>query len=200
MDNDDFLFSSTVVALLKGVVNNTGKDKLWTTIKEKRWAIEEYVSKIGLALVVHEDDGYAYLKQRNDEDEEKILPRLMQKRQVDFRTSLVLVLLRKEMIELNKLGNSERFIITQTSFYETIIPYLKETTDEVKQKKEIDLVLKKVQEMGFIKILNNKDNDIEIFQLVRGFVTAQLVEDVDVKLKEYLKYNSADEEETGGDE
>lgn len=190
MDNDDFLFSSTVVALLKGVVYATSKDKIWETVKEKQAFIEDYVSKMGLTLVVHNEDGYAYLKQRVYTNDEKDIPKLVSKRQLNFITSLALVLLRKEMIELNKRGNGERYVVSKESFIDKMLPYFKNATDEVKQKKEIESTLNKIEDMGFIRFLDNKDKDFEILLIVRGFVNAQLLEDVDTKLKEYMEYNS----------
>lgn len=190
MEDDDLLFSSAVVALFKGVVYETGKDKIWTTIKDKQAIIEDYVSKIGLTLVIHSEDGYAYLKQRTYENEEKAIPRLIAKRQMNFTTSLVLVILRKEMIEIHKRGNDERFIMSRALLIDKMLPYLKETTDEVKQKKEIEATLNKIAEMGFIRFLDNKDKDFEILLTVRGFVNAQLLKDIDAKLKEYMDYNS----------
>lgn len=190
MNNDDFLFSSAIVSLLKGVVYATGKDKIWETVKEKQTSIEDYVSKMGLTLVVHNEDGYAYLQQRVYDNDEKAIPKIVAKRQMNFITSLALVLLRKEMIELNKIGNGERFIMSKQLFIDKMLPFFKNATDEVKQKREIEITLNKLAEMGFVRFLDNKDDDFEILLIVRGFVNAQLLEDVDTKLKEYMEYNS----------
>lgn len=190
MDNDDFLFSSAVVSLLKGVVYQTSKDSIWETVKEKQTLIDDYVSKMGLTLIVHDDDGYAYLKQRTYEDDEKQIPKLVARRQFNFITSLSLVLMRKEMIEINKTSNVDRFIMSKQSFVEKMLVYLKNTTDEVKQKKEIESTLNKLSEMGFIRFLDNKYDEFEILLIVRGFVNAGLLGDIDTKLKEYIEYNS----------
>ena len=102
MDINEYAFSEAVLALLKGVVNEASDVRIWNTILEQQVYIEDYVSKIGLQLIISTQHGYAYLKQIDYGEEQKPLPRLMTKRQLKYLTSLILVLLRKELIELNK--------------------------------------------------------------------------------------------------
>ncbi len=188
MEKSDYEFSVAVVALLKGIVSEATHSKIWNTILENQIYIEEYVSRIGLRLIIQHQDGYAYLKQREYEDDEMEIPRLVSRRQLKYLTSLILVLLRKELIELNKGEISERNIISKAEIIEKVKPYLKDTNDEAKQKKEIETEIKRIEDIGFIRLLKNSSDRYEILPLVRGFVDAQWLENFDYKLMEYMDY------------
>lgn len=190
VDKNNLSFSTSLVALLKGFVNETTQPKLWNNILEKQMQIEDYVSKIGLTLVIQGQDGYAYLMQRKYYNEEEELPRLISKRQLSFGISLMLVLLRKELMEINKSNSDERFIISKQEIEEKVRPYLKDSTDEIKLKREIESNIKKIDEMGFIRRLKDSNTQYEILPIVRGFVDTQWLEDFDGRLQEYMDYYS----------
>ncbi len=184
---DDILFSKTLVALFKGVVSENKQTKEWSVIISNQVKIEDYIMKLGLTLVIQKQDGYAYLKQRVYEDDEIEIPRLIAKRPLGFSTSLILVLLRKEFAEMNKIGVNERFVLSENDIIEKVKPYMKETNDEVKQRKDIIRCIKQVEDMGFLIRLKETDQ-FEIVSLIRGFVDAQWLEDFDEKLLEYKNY------------
>lgn len=117
METNEYQYSQALVSLFKGVVNSEKSPKSWDIINNEQLRIEEYVGKLGLTLMIQKQDGYAYLKQRIYENEEKAMPRLVAKRQLGFTTSLLLVLLRKEFAELNRLDSSELLVL---SFIETL--------------------------------------------------------------------------------
>ncbi len=184
---EDILFSKTLVALFRGVVSENKQTKEWNTIISNQVKIEDYIMKLGLTLIIQKQDGYAYLKQRVYEDDEIEIPRLIAKRQLGFSTSLILVLLRKEFAEMNKIGINERFVLSENDIIEKVKPYMKETNDEVKQRKDIIRCIKQVEDMGFLIRLKETDQ-FEIVSLIRGFVDAQWLEDFDKKLSEYKNY------------
>ena len=188
MDSNEYLFSEAVVTLLKGIVNQASDTRIWNTILEQNVYIESYVSKIGLRLIIQREDGYAYLKQNNGEEDGKSIPRLINRRQLKYLTSLILALLRKEMMELNKNSDLGRYVISKESIIERMGPYLKYTNDEVKQRKEIESEINAIEKMGFIRLLKNSNDEYEILPVLRGFVDAQWLQEIDEKLEEYANY------------
>ena len=197
----DLSQSHVLVALLKGVVSKAVHPKLWPTLLDSRLALEEYLSKIGLTLIIQEQDGCAYLKQKSYENEGEEIPRLIPRRQLPFLTSLLLVLFREEMVEQSKGDMNGRFICGKEAIIEKTLPYLKESSDNVKQRREVESSLKKIEEMGFIHSLNSADSDYEILPLVRGFVDAQWLDDFDNKLQAYKSHHhKGGEVEEGDDE
>ncbi|PID67206.1 MAG: hypothetical protein CR959_01385 [Fusobacteriales bacterium] len=189
-DQSNNEISVAIVSLLKGVVNENTHVKIWNTILDNKIYINDYVSKIGLKLTIFEQDGYAYLEQREYEDDENPIPRLVSKRQLKYLTSLILVLLRKELIELHKDSIVERNIISKEQIIEKVSPYLKDTNDEVKQKKEIATEIKRIEEMGFIRSLKKSVDSYEILPIIRGFIDAQWLENFDDKLNDYMVYGT----------
>jgi hypothetical protein len=194
MDLNEYAFSEALIALLKGIVNEASDVRIWNTILEQQVYIEDYVSKIGLQLIISNQDGYAYLTQIDYREEQKPLPRLITKRQLKYLTSLILVLLRKELIEMNKNSDLGRYVISKTSIIEKVLPYLKDTNDEAKQQKEIETEINAIEKMGFIRLIKNSNDDYEIIPLLRTFIDAQWLQDFDEKLKTYIDYAKGDSE------
>ena len=194
MDLNEYAFSEAFIALLKGIVNEASDVRIWNTILEQQVYIEDYVSKIGLQLIISNQDGYAYLTQIDYREEQKPLPRLITKRQLKYLTSLTLVLLRKELIEMNKNSDLGRYVISKTSIIEKVLPYLKDTNDEAKQRKEIETEINAIEKMGFIRLIKNSNDDYEIIPLLRTFIDAQWLQDFDEKLKAYIDYAKGDSE------
>lgn len=194
MDLNEYAFSEALIALLKGIVNEASDVRIWNTILEQQVYIEDYVSKIGLQLIISNQDGYAYLTQIDYREEQKPLPRLITKRQLKYLTSLILVLLRKELIEMNKNSELGRYVISKTSIIEKVLPYLKDTNDEAKQRKEIETEINAIEKMGFIRLIKNSNDDYEIIPLLRTFIEAQWLQDFDEKLKTYIDYAKGDSE------
>ena len=194
MDLNEYAFSEALIALLKGIVNEASDVRIWNTILEQQVYIEDYFSKIGLQLIISNQDGYAYLTQIDYREEQKPLPRLITKRQLKYLTSLILVLLRKELIEMNKNSDLGRYVISKTSIIEKVLPYLKDTNDEAKQRKEIETEINAIEKMGFIRLIKNSNDDYEIIPLLRTFIEAQWLQDFDEKLKTYIDYAKGDSE------
>ena len=188
MEKNAILLSSALVALLKGVVSESKQLKIWNTIIDKQIQISDYFSQIGLNLIVQSQDGYAYLKQKDYEDDEDVIPRIIPRRQLNFMTSLLLVILRKEIIELGKINSDEKYVISQQDIILKIKDFLNDTTDEAKQRREIESTIKKIEEMGFIRTLDNSNMQYEILPLIRSFVDAQWLGDFNTKLDEYNSY------------
>jgi hypothetical protein len=75
--------------------------------------VSEYVSVMGLSLLVDESEGYAFLKYRETEGEEEVLPRLIGRRQLSYPVSLLLALLPQRLAEFDASGEDTRLIISR---------------------------------------------------------------------------------------
>ena len=150
--------------------------------------MEDYVSKIGLTLIVDQTDGYAYLKQQTFTEDHLEIPRLIPRHPLSYPVSLLLVLLRKQLLEFDSKGNEQRFILSKQDIIEKLRPYLADTSNEVKQAKEIESYIKRIEDMGFVRRLKGSDDQYEILRIIRGFVDAQWLADMDDLLKTYQTY------------
>lgn len=188
MDKRSQEFSTTLVALLKGFVVESTNTKIYQYILDNQLVIEDYVSRIGLSLMIQEEDRVAYLRQRVYENEEEFIPRIVSRHPLSYGASVLLVLLRKEVIEINQNESDSRVIISRDDIIDKIKPYIFSTNDEAKRDREIDRHIQTINDLGFIRLLKGSSTQYEVLPIIRGFVDAQLLEDVDKKLSEYLKY------------
>ena len=188
MDKSSQEFSTTLVALLKGFVVESTNTKIYQYILDNQLVIEDYVSRIGLSLMIQEEDRVAYLRQRVYENEEEFIPRIVSRRPLSYGASVLLVLLRKEVIEINQNESDSRVFISRDDIIDKIKPYIFSTNDEAKRDREIDRHIQTINDLGFIRLLKGSSTQYEVLPIIRGFVDAQLLEDVDKKLSEYLKY------------
>ena len=85
---------SAVVALLKGVVYRDTHERVWHDLLAQRSQVSDYVSVIGLQLLVDEAEGYAYLRSREAEEGDPEPPPLVARRSLSFHVRLLLALLR----------------------------------------------------------------------------------------------------------
>ena len=186
MDKINIDLSNAYISLLKGIVIKENKEKIWDTILNYRNQIEDYFRHLGLKLRKYEEEGYCYLQQ--DEDEElKDLFKLVPKVQLSLHLSLLLATLRKYMYESTANGD-EKIVISKEEIFLRMKSYLKETSNEVKQEKEIESYLKKIEEMKFIRKLKHSDDKYEVLRLISSFVDAQWLDDLNKHLVEYKDF------------
>ena len=178
--------SNACISLLKGIIIKENKEKIWDTILNYRNQIEDYFRQLGLTLKLYEEEGYCYLQQIEDDETNNLL-KLVPKVSLSLHLSLLLVSLRKYMLESTANGD-EKIVISKEEIFIKMKNYLKETSNEIKQEKEITSYIKKVEDMKFIRKLKNSDNKYEILRLLASFVDAQWLDDLDKRILEYKEY------------
>ena len=178
--------SNAYISLLKGVIIKENKEKIWDTILNYINQIEDYFRQLGLTLKLYEEEGYCYLQQIEDDETDNLL-KLVPKVSLSLHLSLLLVSLRKYMLESTANGD-EKIVISKEEIFIKMKNYLKETSNEIKQEKEITSYIKKVEDMKFIRKLKNSDNKYEILRLLASFVDAQWLDDLDKRIIEYKEH------------
>ena len=186
MNEINIELSNAYISLLKGIITKENKEKVWDTILNYRNQIEDYFRQLGLTLKLYEEEGYCYLQQIEDDETNNLL-KLIPKTQLSLHLSLLLVSLRKYMLESTANGD-EKIVISKEEIFIKMKNYLKETSNEIKQEKEITSYIKKVEDMKFIRKLKNSDNKYEILRLLASFVDAQWLDDLDKRILEYKEY------------
>ena len=186
MNEINIELSNAYISLLKGIIIKENKEKIWDTILNYRNQIEDYFRQLGLTLKLYEEEGYCYLQQIEDDEANNLL-KLVPKTQLSLHLSLLLVSLRKYMLESTANGD-EKIVISKEEIFIKMKNYLKETSNEIKQEKEIISYIKKVEDMKFIRKLKNSDNKYEILRLLASFVDAQWLDDLDKRIIEYKEH------------
>jgi len=175
-----------IILLLKGVFYKKEDEKaFFEMLVNSRGAIEEYLETIGLMLKIEENDGYAYLQNLEYSDDEEALPKLIPNRALSYKVSLLCVLLRKKIAQFESQSENERAIVRKEDIVSELLLFLDLKFNEVKVQKDIEAVIKKVEDLGFLKPLKTDEESYEILPAIKSFVDAQWLYDFDKKLQEY---------------
>ena len=175
-----------ITTLLKGIFYKTDNEKAWAELIESSYGvIKDYFEIINLELLLDEGEGYAYLKNIEHEDESQRVPKLIQNRELSYKVSLLCVLLRKEIVDFDMQNENSRAVISKEDIKKQILLYLPQKFNEVKVSKEIDVIIKKVEDLGFLKKLKNTEENYEIKRAIKAFVDASWLDKFNEKLLEY---------------
>jgi hypothetical protein len=182
--------SALVVGLLKGVLYRENDEKLWSALLNLQARVRDYVSVMGLELVLDEAEGYSFLRSRPvDENapEADDMPRLMARRPISFPVSLLLALLRKKLAEFDAGGGDTRLILTRDDIVELVRTFLPDSSNEAKLVDQIDGNINKVVELGFLRRIKETGGvpSFEIRRILKAFVDAQWLSEFDARLGAY---------------
>jgi hypothetical protein len=180
--------SALLVTLLKGVIYRDKNPDLWQSLSGLYAQVAEQGAILGLDCVVDENEGYAYFRQKDTEEGETAIPRLVQKRQLSYSVSLLCVLLRKKIVETDAGGDASRVILTREQIIDLMRIYMPDMGNEVKMIEQIDTALRRVIEMGFIRTLEHGKDTYEVRRILRAFVDADWISSLDEKLESYREY------------
>ena len=192
--------SALVVPLLKGVIYKETDAGLWNALYSLQARVRDYVSVLGLELVLDEAEGYAFLRSRpqngdgdvgGDDPAAGKLPRLIVRRPLSFPVSLLLALLRKKLAEFDASGGDTRLILSRDQIVETVRVFLPENSNEAKLVDQIDTHLNKIIELGFLRRLKSAQTGqsaaFEVRRILKAFVDAQWLADFDARLDGYQR-------------
>lgn len=173
-----------LIHLLKGVLYREQMPNRWQELLQLESQVRDYLSVIGLELDLDDTEGFAYLRQReaNDNDE---LPRLVSRRPLSYAASLLCVLLRKRLLEADAGSGELRTMITRTEIIDRVRIFLPESSNEARIEEQIDTHIRKVVDMGFLRELNEQRETYEIRRVLKAFVDAEWLADFNERLEEY---------------
>jgi hypothetical protein len=185
--------SALVIGLFKSVLYREGDATEWNALVQLQARVRDYVSVLGLDLVLDESEGYAFLRSRTDGDEDAAtakLPRLIARRPLSFPVSLLLALLRKKLAELDSGGGDTRLVLTRDQIVEMIRVFLPDTSNEAKLIDQIETQLNKIVELGFLRRMKATATGAtgtayEVRRILKAFVDAQWLADFDARLAAY---------------
>lgn len=176
-------YSLSAITLLKGILYDHQKEA-WQNLLQHEAAVKKYFATLALDVYIDKSEGYAYLLQKELE-EEALLPKLAEKRQLNFFTSLLCIVLRKYLLEQDAQGGSVRAIISQQDIINRTKIFLPAATDEAKQEDRIVTTINKVIEIGFLRKLDDNASNYEVHRIIKGFINADVIEDTLQRLKRH---------------
>jgi len=180
-------YSKAIVKLLKGVVERNSN--VWEDVILYQNEIQEYISQVGLELILKKDDGFAFVKQFED-SEGKTLG-MVTRRQIGFETSIVLMVLRQTLEEFdsNPTQLAKEKFITDSEIKDELELFLQEGYNKLKFQKDLDSYIKKAAELGYLKEISKNENDTkyQIHRIIKEKITLDILQDFKSKLQEYVE-------------
>jgi len=165
--------SVVLVSLLKGVIDRGDHEARWASLLRWESRVRDHVAVLGLDLVIAEEDGYAFLRQRDTDDvDDEGIPRLIHRRPLSYPVSLVLALLRRRVAEHDAASGEARVVVSVDEVEGLVQPYLPSGPDEAKQRDRVESYLKQIAKLGFIRFLRGDESRFEVRRLINSFVTA----------------------------
>lgn len=188
--------SLVLINLLKGVLYQEQDPKTWQQLMNLQAQVRDYVSVLGLELMLDEAEGFAWLRTRSTNEGDAELPRLVGRRQLSYPVSLLIALLRRKLAEFDAGGGDTRLILSRDDIVELMRTFMPPGSTETRLVDQIDAHLNKVIDLGFARRLRGQEQMIEVRRILKAFVDAQWLEDFDQRLQAYQQHISPDTEET----
>lgn len=181
-------YSKAIVKLLKGSIQRTSN--VWEDVVNYQTEIQDYISQIGLELIVKKEEGFAFVKQFEDSEGNTL--GLITRRQIGFEISIVLVVLRQSLEEFDSNPTQyqvfEKFI-TDSEIKDEVELFLPEKFNRVRFIKELDGYIKKIVEYGYLSEVNRKENETkyQIQRIIKEKVTLDILQEFKTKLQGYVE-------------
>jgi len=181
-------YSKAIVKLLKSPVERNSP--VWDDVVNYQIEIQDYISQIGLELIVKKDEGFAFVKQYEDSEGNTL--GLIVRRQIGFETSIILVVLRQSLEEFDsnptQFQVAEKFI-TDSEIKEELELFLQEGYNRLRFLKDLDKYIKNVVDLGYLKEVSKKDNQTkyQIHRIIKEKITLDILQEFKTKLHEYVE-------------
>jgi hypothetical protein len=185
--------STVLVTLMKGVTYRDAAPDVWQSLVAAAPRVRDYVQLLGLELVLDEAEGYAYLRQRPAVEGETEIPRLVVRRQLGYQLSLLLVLLRKKLAEFDAQSGDTRLVLSRDEIVDLVRVFLPDSANEARLLDRIDSQINKVIELGFLRRLRGRDDQFEVQRILKAFVDAQWLGDLESRLVDYRAHVAQDD-------
>lgn len=138
----------------------------WLTLRGHLEEVRRYFREIGQELVFDEAEGYAFIRQLEAEGDERV-PRLTQRRPLSYVATLLLVMLREELLRFDAApGDSLRLVKTRDELRNLIADFFPDSTNQVRDTGRLDTAIRTLIDLGFLRTLNASD-DQEAFEIMR---------------------------------
>jgi hypothetical protein len=191
--SNEHAVASAIIRLMQGVVYRETDEDTWLTLERLGAGVRDHFAAIGVDVVVDDAEGYGYLRSRPEEDGGEALPRLVRRRALTYNVSLLLVLLRKRLVELETAGSDSRLVLTTEQIVEMLRLFQAESTNDARVADQAEATIKKAAELGFLRQLRGQSGHWEVRRILKAYVDAQTLSDFAAKLREYAGAVAGDE-------
>lgn len=176
-----------VVPLLRGIVYADTHPVAWQALLSLSAQVHDHLAPLGLDLRVDTSEGYAFVVPVDPAEGEPDRPRLVARRQLSYRVSLLLALLRRRLLELDAHGGDERLIVSRDEAVDLVRTYHPARAHEAQLADQVEADLRKIVELGFVRPLRGTARTYEVRRVIKAFVDGQWLGEFDRRLAAYLE-------------
>jgi len=191
--SDQHATASVIIRLMQGVVYRESDEDTWLTLERSGAGVRDHFATIGVDVVVDEAEGFAYLRSRSAVEGEEPLPRLVRRRALTYNVSLLLVLLRKRLLEFETAGGEGRLVLSTEQIVEMLRVFQAESTNDARVVDQAERTIGKAAELGFLRQLRGQSGQWEVRRILKAYIDAQTISDFAAKLREYAGAGGGDE-------
>lgn len=185
--------ATATIILMREVVYRdvAAHETVWETLQRNRAPVADHFAAIGIDVVVDDAEGYAFLRTREPEDGEAALPRLVRRRSLTYNVSLMLVLLRKRMVEFEATGGDAKLVLTREQMIDMLRVFQASSSNEARIVDQADRTIAQVAELGFLRELRGQPGAWEVRRILKAYVDAQTLSDFAARLASYAGQTDA---------
>lgn len=191
--SDDHAVGAAVIRLMQGVVYRESDEETWLALERHGGGVRDHFATIGVDVVLDDVEGYAYLRSRPEVEGEEALPRLVRRRSLTYNVSLLLVLLRKRLVEFETSGSEGRLVLSTEQIVEMLRVFQAESSNEARIVDQAERTIAKAAELGFLRLLRRQRDQWEVRRILKAYVDAQTLSDFAGRLQQYAGTGAADE-------
>ncbi len=176
------------VRLLQDAVYSGDVD-LWSALLRYQGHVESYFRDIGLDVVIHEDDGFAYLKQMAPEDAPGIPP-LFRRDKLSKGVAIVGVILREQLLAFDeKVHDESQLVLRKAEIIELATPLFPSDNDEIRAKRRIEAAFRKAEELGLVRKRSESDGEewYEVRRIVKARFPVEALEELRKSLQSHAE-------------
>ncbi|MCA9135780.1 MAG: DUF4194 domain-containing protein [Planctomycetales bacterium] len=165
-------WAAAAVRLLQGIVYHDDGGDTWERILSGVTPLSDYFARIGLMLVVNEEDGMAYLRQIETEilpPDYPAIPKLFRSISLTFEASLLCVLLRDELRRFEEeIHRDDRCVVQQASLLEIWQSLIPDQDDAVRANRNLGGQLRKLEELKFVRRFEKEPASWEVRRILKA--------------------------------
>lgn len=190
---DQHAVGSAIIRLMQGVIYRETDEDSWLTLERSGAQVRDHFATIGVDVVVDDNEGYAFLRSRPDVEGEEALPRLVRRRALTYNVSLLLVLLRKRLVEFETSGSEGRLVLTTEQIVQLLQTFQADSSNEARVVDQAQRTIGKAAELGFLRQLRGQPDHWEVRRILKAYVDAETLSDFAGKLHEYAAAGASDD-------
>ena len=175
--SDERKVASAVIKLMQGVVYSESDEDTWLTLERSGAGVRDHFATIGVEVVVDDNEGYAYLRSLPELEGDEPLPRLVRRRALTYNVSLLLVLLRKRLMEFETTGGEGRLVLTTEQVVDMLRLFQADSSNDARIVDQAETTIRKAAELGFVKQLRGQSDHWEVRRILKAYIDAAAVSD-----------------------